>query len=82
MWAFEFVIVLGLAISLAMGHLRSTRVMWTGLLAVVCVLKILGSDTFLCAAPLSGHPCVLTYVSAVNVDIMLLVCDPLWLALV
>ena len=53
-WAFEFVFVLGLAATLVSGHLRSTRVMWTGLLAVLCVLKIFGSDTFLCASSLFG----------------------------
>lgn len=46
-WAFEFLFVVGIAVTLVVGHLRSTRVMWTGLLAVICVLKIFGSDTFI-----------------------------------
>lgn len=45
--AFELVSLLGLAATLVLGRLRSTRVMWTGLLAVLSVLKINGSDLFL-----------------------------------
>ena len=45
-WAFEFAVILALIFVLATGHLRSTRVMFTGLLATLTVLTIFGSNTF------------------------------------
>lgn len=45
-WAFEFAVLLALIFVLVAGHLRSTRVMFTGLLATLSVLTMFGSNTF------------------------------------
>lgn len=45
-WALEISILVTLSLALLMGHLHSSRVMFTGLLATLSVLTWFGSNTF------------------------------------
>ena len=47
LWAFTVAVILALTFVLAAGHLRSTRIMFTGLLATLSVLTMFGNQHLL-----------------------------------